>query len=241
MGKLTNLNPVTIADSDIPGSIARDTEVTAALAAHLNTSHPHTQYTLKTEFYSVGDIGTAAPVSGAFNFMGAGTTPAERTQNGAFIAFHRPGIAANYFGLATDNRLKFGGWTDVGNSWDVFHGKYGQPVWQSPSDRKLKRKIRPIASALDLILEAKPVSFEYNNKLRKEYFGNNYQREKVHYGFLADDFPLQDLVTESVTEKDGNNYLGVDYVGVIPFLVRAIQELQAQINDLKNGLVTDSN
>jgi hypothetical protein len=45
MGKLTNLNPpAAIADSDIPGSITRDTEVTAVMNAHTSATHPHIQY-----------------------------------------------------------------------------------------------------------------------------------------------------------------------------------------------------
>jgi len=50
MGKLTNLNPsAPIADGDIPGTIARDSEVTAAMNAHLATDHPHKQYPTQAE------------------------------------------------------------------------------------------------------------------------------------------------------------------------------------------------
>jgi hypothetical protein len=45
MGELINLNPRTpIADADIPGGIARDAEVAAAMNAHLEQPHPHLQY-----------------------------------------------------------------------------------------------------------------------------------------------------------------------------------------------------
>jgi hypothetical protein len=45
MGKLTNLNPpAPIADADIPAAIARDSELTATINAHLNALDPHTQY-----------------------------------------------------------------------------------------------------------------------------------------------------------------------------------------------------
>ena len=45
MGKLTNLNPsAPIADSDIPAAIARDSEVTAAINAHVGATDPHLQY-----------------------------------------------------------------------------------------------------------------------------------------------------------------------------------------------------
>lgn len=39
----------TILDSDIPASIARDSEVTAAIAAHVALTDPHSQYLTQTE------------------------------------------------------------------------------------------------------------------------------------------------------------------------------------------------
>lgn len=45
----TQLTGDTIQDSDIPSSIARDTEVTAAIAAHAAASDPHPVYLTQTE------------------------------------------------------------------------------------------------------------------------------------------------------------------------------------------------
>ena len=229
MGKLTNLNPpAPITDADLPASIARDLELSAAMNAHLGAADPHPGYTLKSSFFSYGDIPSATPVTGAINFMAGGATAAQRSQNGAFIAFHRPGIAANFFGLSTSNDLRFGGWSNPGSSWRVWHEGYGVPVWQAPSDSKLKKQIRPINSALHFILEAKPISFEYNNNLIGKWSESDYHRRKNHYGFLADNFPISDLVSQ----KD-NGFLGLDYLEIIPFLVRAIQELHIQLEQLK--------
>ena len=47
MGKLTNLNP--IADSDLPSTITRDSELTAAMNAHVAAADPHIQYLLTSE------------------------------------------------------------------------------------------------------------------------------------------------------------------------------------------------
>ena len=50
MGKLTNLNPAApIADGDLPQSIARDTEIADAMAAHLAATDPHLQYSTQAE------------------------------------------------------------------------------------------------------------------------------------------------------------------------------------------------
>lgn len=45
MGELINLNPpAPIADGDLPPSIARDSEVSQTMAAHLSAADPHLQY-----------------------------------------------------------------------------------------------------------------------------------------------------------------------------------------------------
>lgn len=213
----------------IPDEIARDTEVASAIAGHLAAADPHSQYVKNITLLSRGSIANATPGFAALNITADGSNASERALNGAFIAFHRPLIAAYFFGLDTDNVLKLGGWSNPGSTWRIWHESYGIPTWQTPSDKKLKRSIRPIKSALQFILESQPVSFEFKADIRNsEFFGDKFQRGKVHYGFIAQDFPLQDLVSEKP-----NGYLGIDYIEIVPFLVRAIQELQEQIDGLK--------
>jgi hypothetical protein len=50
---LRNLNPVApIADADIPGTIARDEEITAAINAHVALSDPHSKYEFRAKLAS---------------------------------------------------------------------------------------------------------------------------------------------------------------------------------------------
>jgi len=240
MGKLTNLNPpATIADADIPGSITRDAEVTAALTAHIQGADPHTgKRTFSPGAKSVGlSTGTIAENNNSVVNRCGLEAQASGATDAAYMSFHRPGLFAIHFGLDSNtNRLSVGGWSMGPISYDIFHRGFGEPVWQSPSDSRLKQNIRPIPSALALLLECKPVSFRYNRTIRekKDFFGSSFQRDKVHYGFLADDVPLQDLVFE----KDG--HLGLDYLEFIPFIVRAMQEQQEQIKLLEARLETIS-
>jgi hypothetical protein len=251
MGRLTNLNPpAALTDSDIPGSIARDAELTAALAeltaaltAHVNAPDPHSNYLRKNAFDPASHAQTFTASVKAVGVSGGGLTQfpdncgfgviASDESSAAFLSFLRPGIYGVHLGLGTDNQMRIGGWSAGANSsWRLWHEGYGEPVMQSPSDRGLKQNIRPIPSALALLLECQPISFRYNRKIRekKDFFGSSYQRNKVHYGFLANDIPLQDLVIE----KD-NGYLGLDYLEIIPFLVRALQELHEEIVTLKEA------
>jgi hypothetical protein len=150
------------------------------------------------------------------------------SDGGAIIALHRPGRYAIHFGLDTDNALAIGGWSLGATRFRIWHEAYGIPVWQAPSDARLKKQISPIKSALELINECNPVRFQYNSEIKKsELYGSKAERKKFHYGFVAQDFPIGDLVYEKE-----NGFLGIDYIEIIPFLVKAIQELTEQIEDI---------
>jgi len=240
-------NPVT--EQSIPPPITRDTEFRAADTAHVEALEPHSQYFTQARgdarYKRLGtsdSFGPAAKIT--ITSMGTVATPsnnpsptwtglevqASPTNAAAHMFFHRPGLGGVHFGLDTNNALCVGGWSLGNSSYRMWNEAYGTPVWQSPSDKALKQNIRPIPSGLGLILECKPVSFRYNRVIRdnKNFFVDSFQREKVHYGFLANEFPLQDLVSQK-----GDDYLGLDYLEIIPFLCRAIQEQQEQIKLLK--------
>ena len=98
MGKLTNLNPpAPIADADLPASIARDLELSAAMNAHLGAADPHPGYALESSFFSYGDIPSATPVTGAINFMAGGATAAQRSQNGGIHSFSQAWNRSQFF------------------------------------------------------------------------------------------------------------------------------------------------
>jgi hypothetical protein len=93
------------------------------------------------------------------------------------------------------------------------------------SDARTKKDIDYLNdSVLDKVMQLKPASFKYIQN-----------DENVKGGFIAQDvkeiFP--DLVTKTQSEED---MMGVDYYGVIGILTKAIQEQQAQINELKARL-----
>lgn len=126
MGKLTNLNPpAPIADADLPASIARDTETTAAMAAHVAAQNPHNQYrkvletqsfngTFKAVGTSQGDI-TSTPVNNC------GFEIQANANSAAFLSFHLPGIFGAHLGLGTDAQLRFGGWSFGNTSYRIWH------------------------------------------------------------------------------------------------------------------------
>jgi hypothetical protein len=79
------------------------------------------------------------------------------------------------------------------------------------SDRRLKSDIRGIPHGLAEILGLKPVSYQYTSQLGV-----------TSLGFIAQD--VREVLPELVVERD-DGMLSVDYDGVTPVLVRAVQEL----------------
>ena len=57
-------------------------------------------------------------------------------------------------------------------------------------------------------------------------------KKQLHYGLIAQE--LQEIYPDLVIEgQDG--YLGVNYVELVPILIRSIQELKQELDDVKDG------
>lgn len=107
------------------------------------------------------------------------------------------------------------------------------------SDAKLKRNINDVNNALALVNQLKPKTYYFNNdKYNALSTGKN-----MRYGFLAQDVEkvMPELVGTSKKPlsvdangiKQYEDVKSVNYVELIPLLTKAIQEQQAQIDELK--------
>ena len=99
----------------------------------------------------------------------------------------------------------------------------GGTSWTSSSDERLKDIKNVIPNAIESILKLRAVvhTWKYDNE------------NKEHLGLLAQD--LQKVYPQVVVEdNDEIKTLGVNYTELIPVLVKAIQELSAEITILKN-------
>ncbi|WP_255069099.1 tail fiber domain-containing protein [Lacihabitans sp. LS3-19] len=99
----------------------------------------------------------------------------------------------------------------------------------TPSDSRFKNNIKPMNDALDLIKKMNPMSYFY----KSEFFNEKEETSQPSYGFLAQDM-LE--IIPSLVGKDKNGYLKMDYVSLIPFLTKAIQEQQKRIELLEELL-----
>ena len=100
----------------------------------------------------------------------------------------------------------------------------GATSWTANSDERLKTINSNIENAVDKILTLRAVNYSWNtDELNRKYLG-----------LIAQD--VQKVLPELVDkdEKDEIGTLGVRYTEMIPVLVKAIQELKAEIEELKN-------
>lgn len=154
------------------------------------------------------------------------------------------GSANNESGNAVEGTLFFAGaytgWAGYFNA-DVFSGGtyFG-------SDRRLKRDIKPINNALDLINRIDPVSYYYDTD---KYPGIGFDENRLSYGFIAQDIEKiipemvkdKNLVLNANTEKtiesmdtrETGTFKVVNYSLMIPILTQAIKEQQAIIEELR--------
>jgi len=90
------------------------------------------------------------------------------------------------------------------------------------SDLRLKRDVQGLELGLDEVMRLRPVSYEWANR-----------GDDRRLGLIAQE--VRDVVSEVVYEAEGG-MLGVAYESLVPVLVKAIQEQQADIERLSGEL-----
>jgi len=105
----------------------------------------------------------------------------------------------------------------------------GEIVAYSASDERLKENIQPLNNSLDVINKLNPVQYNWNEKAKEL---NPNKDEKTDVGVIAQQ--LKEVLPNLVHNIYNDEFLSVDYIKLIPYLIGAIQELTQEINTLKN-------
>ena len=95
----------------------------------------------------------------------------------------------------------------------------------TPSDINIKDNISLInEDRTNKIMNLKPSAFTFKNDTSKQ----------IHYGFIAQEFITEypELVITK-PDKKLNNIKGINYLEIIPLLVKQIQLMQREIDELK--------
>ena len=112
------------------------------------------------------------------------------------------------------------------------------------SDARLKTNIIDVKKdAISKVKELHPVQFRWQQvedvivedtvTIKVPHFSSDIDFTREHYGLLAQE--VQKLFPELV-DKDGAGYLSVNYVELIPLLIQAVQELSAEVEEIKSYL-----
>ncbi|MGE6114004.1 tail fiber domain-containing protein [Aeromonas salmonicida] len=100
----------------------------------------------------------------------------------------------------------------------VFSGNIG-----SYSDQRLKKDVKPLENALESVMQLRPVLYKR--------IGTD--TDRVECGFIAQE--LETVIPEVVqTQADEMGTKTVDYAKLVAYMAGAIQDLQAQINQLRS-------
>lgn len=98
-------------------------------------------------------------------------------------------------------------------------------------DGRLKEAVRPVEAGLAQIMSLRPVSFAYSHGAQERYGLPSGSR----LGFVAQE--VQHVIPEAVTDNfKGGAHMAIDFAAIIPALVRAIQEQQEELIQLKQRL-----
>lgn len=99
----------------------------------------------------------------------------------------------------------------------------------STSDERLKKYVKNIPNALDKVSQINGVNFQWR-KTDEEMKQNIHSFEGKDVGVIAQE--VEKILPEVVITRD-NGYKAVKYEKIIPLLVEAIKELQAEVQELK--------
>nr|MBP7831135.1 tail fiber domain-containing protein [Kiritimatiellia bacterium] len=99
--------------------------------------------------------------------------------------------------------------------------------WLANSDASIKTDVRTITNAVETLSRLRPVRFRYTG----EYKGRHPSIEDRDYcNYIAQEYRA--VFPESVVE-DGEGLLMIDTYNTQPYLVRAVQELDGQLQELR--------
>jgi hypothetical protein len=165
------------------------------------------------------------------NARGGVTIEAGNVGNTASISL---GSGLHYFVVAGGLRVSF-------SAVSPYAYKQGGGAWGTASDSRLKTNVRELGSALEKIDALHPVHFEFINS------GENANPSGTRTGFIAQEFeqvlPGHTFEMEPMVDADktllgeGVKAKGIE-ADLVPYLVKAIQELKAELDTVKAELAT---
>jgi hypothetical protein len=169
------------------------------------------------------------------SFLGSSDTPGSNTYENAIIGYYDAGGTGNM--LLKGNRAAMN-WhfndSDetlflMASSGD-FHAHQDVVAYSTSaaSDKKFKENIKTIPYGLEEVLQMNPVEYDWKEK-----------RNKAHdIGVIAQEIEkiIPEVVKESKELNSDETFKSVDYGKMVAVLIKAVQEQQVQIDELKTQI-----
>jgi len=151
--------------------------------------------------------------------------------NSSDNSFYVENKAANtiYFRVRGDGQVNVGAYTyanAVGTPRTVYVDSAGT-IGGISSILASKTNIKQFDT--NWLYDLKPVQFNYRKKDENEDFTDEFDNE-LYYGLIAEE---TELINKEICTYNNEKLIGIEYSKLVPVLVKAIQEQQAQINELK--------
>ena len=101
----------------------------------------------------------------------------------------------------------------------------GEVTAYTASDMRLKTNIAPLTEGLTIIDKLNPVTYNWNDRAKEL---NGSKTDNLEYGLIAQE--LEEVLPELVHPLY-STYKSIDYIKLIPLLIKSIQELNKKIKD----------
>ena len=214
------------------GNVGIGTSSPVAPLEIYKASVPYVRVNDGTRFLNMGVDGTSVFFNTAsfYRFLVAdGVTEALRITSGGNVLINNTSSVGSKLILKSDGTTSA---TFACIFWDsassdlmyVRSDGYGYlkaSAWVYGSDLRMKENVSNVENGLDMVLKMKPKHFDYINGV------------KNNIGFIAQD--IQEIIPEAVSiTNEETGMLGLKTDFLVPYLVKAIQELKAEIDELKN-------
>jgi trimeric autotransporter adhesin len=201
------------------------------------------------------DVTTGILNVGVGHQSGSGALTAGQLTTGTgniFIGYRACGtVAAQNYGTALGYDVEgAAGYTTVGQSTSDIRAAHGVATWAVVSDQRYKKDIADSTAGLDFVNALRPRTFKYRTlgelpeTFRAYEAGSTevFKNSNTNHGFIAQEVKAAIDADSSIKDgfrlwddrEDGSQE--VAEAALIPVLVKAIQELSAQVNSLTTRL-----
>jgi hypothetical protein len=121
--------------------------------------------------------------------------------------------------------------------------------WTVASDKRDKTDVTPLDMGLSFINKLEPVTYKWDKRLKYEEGetpDGTYKESWTDVGFLAQDVEkieaefghkIEDKTNLTTYISEDKNDYGLTYAKFVPMLVKAVQEMSTQVDELKSELL----